>query len=137
MTQQLPERAKALLDAPEFATIATIDPDGQPHLSVVWIGRDGDDVLVSTTVGRRKHRNLVRDPRVSVLVYPKSDPHHFVSIQGSATLTEEPADPAVRALIDRFAREYKGLERYTADDATGATRVTVRIRPEKVVVYGG
>jgi Pyridoxamine 5'-phosphate oxidase len=47
----LPDGAKRLLDSPEFATVATLEPDGRPHLSVVWMGRDGDDILFSTIRG--------------------------------------------------------------------------------------
>ena len=71
MSIVLPEAVSSILDAPEFATIATIQTDGQPQLSVVWVERDGDDVLMSTVTGRQKHRNLVRDPRATVLMYPK------------------------------------------------------------------
>jgi len=51
MARTLSHSAKALFDSPEHATIATIEPDGQPQLSVVWVGRDGDDILVSTVEG--------------------------------------------------------------------------------------
>ena len=74
MSATIPDLARVWLDAPEYATIATIQPDGSPQLSVVWVERDGDDLLVSTIEGRRKHANLVRDPRATVLVYPASCP---------------------------------------------------------------
>ena len=74
MPQTLSDPARELLDSAEFATIATINPDGQPQLSVVWCKVDGNDVLVSTFKGRRKHLNLERDPRATVLVSPRSDP---------------------------------------------------------------
>lgn len=61
-------------DNPVFATLATIQPDGSPQLSVVWIKRDGDDLLFSTVVGRRKERNLSRDPRVTVMINPQTRP---------------------------------------------------------------
>lgn len=72
MSVSLPQQAKTWIDEHEFATIATIQPDGQPQLSVVWVSYDGDDLLVSTVKGRRKHLNLERDPRVTVLVYPRA-----------------------------------------------------------------
>ena len=50
----LPERAHELIDGKNFATVATILPDGGPQASVVWVKRDGDDVLYSTVRGRRK-----------------------------------------------------------------------------------
>ena len=125
----LPDDAKAMLDAPEFATIATLNPDGQPQLSVVWIERDGDEVLVSTIKGRQKHRNIARDPKVTVLVFPKDNPYAYTEIRGTATMTEEGG----RELIDRLCLAYTGGDRYTGDDDTDNVRVVVRITPTKVV----
>ena len=126
----LPDSVKPWFDAPEFAVIATVLPNGSPQQSVVWIERDGDDLLVSTVKGRRKHLNLERDPRVSLLVYPRENPYSYVEIRGTATMTEEGG----RELIDRLCRRYTGAERYTMDDGTDNVRVVVRIRPEKVVL---
>ena len=128
----LPDDAKALFDAPEFATIATVLPDGRPHLSVVWIERDGDDLLVSTIKGRRKYLNMERDPRVTVLVSPRDAPYSYVEVRGTATMTEEGG----RELIDRLSFQYRGVYPYPADDGTDNVRVVVRITPEKVVNYG-
>ena len=83
----LPDAAKALFDATEFVTLATVQPDGQPQLSVVWVERDGDDLLMSTTTNRQKHRNLERDPRASVLLYPKDNPYSYVEVRGTVTMT--------------------------------------------------
>jgi PPOX class probable F420-dependent enzyme len=130
MNVRLPEAVLAILDAPEFATLATIQPDGQPQLSVVWVARDGDDLLISTVAGRRKHLNLVRDPRATVLVYPKANPYSYVEVRGTVTLTEEGG----RALIDRLNVEYTGGDRYTGDDGSENVRVVVRLTPTKVVV---
>jgi PPOX class probable F420-dependent enzyme len=128
----IPEKAYPWIDGPEFATIGTVNPDGRLHLSVVWVERDGDDVLVSTVKGRRKHLNLERDPRVTVLVSPKADPYTYVEVRGTATMTEEGG----RELIDRLNAKYRGTDRYVADDGTDNVRVVVRIRPDKVVVRG-
>jgi PPOX class probable F420-dependent enzyme len=127
----LSDEAKALFDAPEFATIATIEPDGRPQLSVVWIERDGDDLLVSTVKGRRKHLNIEKDPRVTVLVFPKDSPYSYVEVRGSAAMTEAGG----RELIDRLGNQYMGWDRYPGDDETDNVRVVVRITPEKVVVH--
>lgn len=126
----LPDLARGWFDSAEFAVIATLLPSGQPHQSVVWVERDGDEILVSTVKGRRKHLNIERDPRVSVLVYPASNPYSYVEIRGTATMTEEGS----RDLIDRLCHRYTGAERYTMDDGTDNVRVVVRIRPEKVVL---
>lgn len=127
----LPEKALAWIDDHEFATIATVMPDGRPQLSVVWIARDGDDLLVSTVKGRRKHLNLERDPRATVLVYPKESPYTYVEVRGTAVMTEEGG----RELIDRLNEAYHpGAGRYTGDDGTDNERVVVRITPDKVVL---
>ena len=129
---EIPEQARHLLDDPEFATLATVNPDGQPQLSVVWVARDGDDVLVSTVAGRQKHRNLVANPRVSLLVYPRENPYTYLEVRGTATMTEVGG----RELIDRLNEQYTGTGRYTGDDGTDNVRVVVRITPQRVVLQG-
>jgi PPOX class probable F420-dependent enzyme len=126
----LPEAAKALFDAAEFVTLATVQPDGQPQLSVVWVERDGDDLLMSTTTNRQKHRNLEGDPRATVLLYPKDNPYSYVEVRGSVSMTEQGG----RELIDRLNQKYMGTPRYTWDDGTDNVRVVVRLSPTKVNV---
>ncbi|MGW1224230.1 PPOX class F420-dependent oxidoreductase [Streptomyces sp. NPDC001478] len=131
MTAALSEELKALLDSPVFVTVATIQPDGSPQVSPVWVKRDGEDVLISTTTGRRKERNLARDPRVSVVVQPFDAPYTYAEIRGTATLTTEGG----QALIDELSLKYTGKPyaefNPSADD--DAPRVVVRITPRKVV----
>lgn len=124
------DNARALLDKPkQFATISTIEPDGQPQSSVVWFERDGDDLLISTVEGCRKHCNLVRDSRCTVLVYDMDQPYNYVEVRGHVELTREGG----RELIDKFAGAYQGWDRYPADDGTDNVRVVVRVIPDKVV----
>lgn len=131
MAAEFSDELKRILDGPVFATVATLQPDGSPQLSVVWVKRDGDDVLISTTVGRRKEANLRRDPRVTVLVNPADAPYTYAEIRGTATLSTEGGDE----LIDELSRKYTG-KRY-ADFNPGADqdgqRVVVRVRAAKVV----
>ena len=131
MTTTLSDAAKAWFDSAEFATLATIEPDGRPQLSVVWVSRDGDDILVSTVEGRRKHRNLLADPRCTVLLYPKDSPYAYVEVRGTASLTREGG----RELIDEHSHKYRGTDRYPGDDGTDNVRVVVRITPDKVIHY--
>lgn len=126
----LPDQAKALLDTPEFATVATIEPDGQPHLSVIWLGRDGDDILFSTTRGRRKTDNLERDPRATVLVYPKDNPYSYLEVRGTVTLEDDPD----QAYIEVMSQKYLGKAYPWRDDSE--QRVVVRVTPTKVVWHG-
>ena len=78
----LNEEIRRLLDGRHYAVLATINPDGGPQTSAMWVGREGDDVLMSTVVGRRKYRNLERDPRASVTILDSDDPDMYVELRG-------------------------------------------------------
>ncbi len=132
MAETLTDDQKALFDAKHFATIATINPDGQPQLSVVWCKTDGNDILVSTVEGRRKHLNLERDNRVSILVQLAENPYTYVEVRGTAEMTRKGG----RELIDQLAYEYMGADRYPADDNTDNIRIIVRITPERIIARG-
>ncbi len=128
MTAQLSDQAKALIDGKAFAVVATVQPDGSPQASVVWVRRDGDDLLFSTTEGRRKHLNLLRDPRVSLVVNPAESPYTYLEVRGEVTLTREGG----RELIDELALKYRGEETYRFDGPDDV-RVVVRLTPRKVI----
>ncbi|MFI0943829.1 PPOX class F420-dependent oxidoreductase [Streptomyces sp. NPDC021020] len=124
---QLSDNARALFDAKTYATVATVEPDGTPQLSVVWVARDGDDVLFSTTRDRRKARNLARNARVTVLATPEGNPFAYVEIRGTATVTED----GDRSFVDSVSRKYTGAP--YSNDGPDAVRVIVRVSPERVV----
>lgn len=124
----LSELARDLIDGANFATVATIQPAGGPQSSVVWIKRDGDDVLFSTIKGRRKYANLINDPRVSVLVIDAADPYRYAEVRGTASISD---DPQAR-LIEELAVKYTGD---SFGSRPGERRVIVRVRPERVVTY--
>lgn len=122
------EDAKRLLNEPEYAVLATVEPDGRPQLSVVWVARSHDDVLISTVRGRRKEVNLRRDPRATLLVYPADDPQEYVEVRGSVTVEDDPTGSLIQAL----SHKYTGGP-YTEDEGTDHERVILRLRPEYVV----
>ncbi|WP_432001470.1 PPOX class F420-dependent oxidoreductase [Streptomyces sioyaensis] len=131
MTSTLSDDLKKLLDSPVFVTVATIQPDGSPQLSPVWVKRDGDDLLFSTTVGRRKEANIRRDPRVSVLIQPFDAPYTYAEVRGSASLTTEGGQQLIDELSQKYTgKPYADFNPAAADDAP---RVVVRITPRKVV----
>lgn len=125
------DELKKVLDSPVFVTIATLQPDGSPQVSPVWVKRDGEELLVSTTVDRRKTRNLRRDPRVTVVVQPADAPYTYAEIRGTADLTTEGG----QALIDELAQKYvgKNYAEFNPQAHQDAERVVVRISPRKVV----
>ena len=68
MAITLSDEVKALLDGPNFAHFATLIPDGSPQSVPVWVGREGDRILICTGEGSLKAKNTRRDPRVALSV---------------------------------------------------------------------
>ncbi|MFI5934679.1 TIGR03618 family F420-dependent PPOX class oxidoreductase [Actinoplanes sp. NPDC051494] len=119
---------RELLDRPEFAVLATAEPDGVAQLSVMWLARDGDSLVMATKGGRRKVANIRRDPRVTVLVHDRSRPTRYVEIRGTARVTGEDADQ----LVDALAVSYTGADHVRGTVEQEAGRVVVRITPTRV-----
>jgi PPOX class probable F420-dependent enzyme len=125
MTVNLNDVARAVLDGPHVATIATSNVDGRPQSSVIFVKRDGDTVLFSTIKGRLKTRNMTRDPRISLLVRD-TDTGRYVEIRGTVDITEDPEKSLLYEMYDRYMGGAAPPPEPEAD------RLIVRITPEKV-----
>ena len=110
-----------LLDGRNYAVLATLNADGSPQTSAMWVGRDGNDLLMSTLQGRLKYRNMLRDPRVSVTVHDAADPENYVELRGRAMITPDPGG----RLDNRLSWKYDGKDK--DPDPPGAVRVVVRV----------
>jgi PPOX class probable F420-dependent enzyme len=124
---RLTEQAKALLDGKNFASVATLMPDGSPQVAPVWVDRDGDIVVLNATVSRQRSKNLKRDPRVALCVFDQANPYSKVLIRGKAVeITKKGAEEH----IDKLSMKYHGrkYDYHHADDP----RVIIRIQPEHV-----
>lgn len=128
----LPEDLKAVLDGPNFAHLTTLDPDGAPQTSAMWVTTDGDDIIFNTAEGRRKWRNLQHDPRVAVSISPDGEPYRNWSIQGR--VSEMRTSDGV-AVIDALAQKYLGEPTYPWL-TPGMVRVTVVVEPTRVAAKG-
>ena len=123
------DATRKLLDGKNYAVLATVNADGSPQTSAMWVGRDGDDLLFSTVEGRVKHRNMLRDPRVSVTVLDGEDPENYVELRGRVTMT-----PDIGRQVDtRLSWKYDGKD--PGQDRPGAVRVVVRMVVDKVTGY--
>ena len=125
----LNDEIRRLLDGRHYAVLATLNPDGGPQTSAMWVGRDGDDVLFSTVAGRRKHRNLERDPRASVSVLDADDPENYVELRGRVTITEDVG----RVFDTKLSWKYDGRD--PEPDAPGAVRLILRMTVDKATGY--
>ena len=130
MAIPLSEATRALTDGKNYAVLATINADGSPQTSVMWVGRDGDDLLFSTVEGRRKHRNMLRDPRVSVSVIDSADPENYVELRGRVSMTPDIG----RQLDTQLSWKYDGRD--PGEDRPGAVRVVVRLTVERAAGRG-
>lgn len=124
---ELGEGVRKLFDDPNYATVTSLNADGSPQSTVVWVRTDGDDVLFSTVKGRRKSRNFERDPRTSILVIDPDNPYRYAEVRGTVALEDDPTG----ALIQELAHKYTGQPWV---DQPGTERLIVRIRPEKVTL---
>jgi PPOX class probable F420-dependent enzyme len=127
----IPDSHADLLSKKGFAHIATLQPDGAPQLSVVWFDWDGEHLLFSSKLDRRKLRNLRRDPRLSVLITDPESPYRYLEIRGRV----ERMDPDSQAeLADVLSQKYVGRPFDVPRPDEGRMRVAVR--PERARAYG-
>ena len=124
----IPESERDLFDKKTFAHVATVMPDGTPHVTPVWIDYDSasNRVLVNTERDRQKEVNVRRNPKVGLSMTDPDDPYRRLSIMGEVDgITTEGA----RNHIDELSRRYTG-EDYA--NPIGTERVILEIRPDRV-----
>jgi PPOX class probable F420-dependent enzyme len=106
---RLSEKTKKLIDGKNFASVATIMPDGSPQVAPVWVDRDSDTIILNATESRQRTRNLKRDPRLAITIYDENNPYSNVSIRGKALdITQEGAEEH----IDKMNMKYHGKPKY-------------------------
>jgi PPOX class probable F420-dependent enzyme len=113
-----------------FAFLGTIMKDGRPQVSPIWIDIDDNNniILFNTAQGRIKHKNISRDPRVSLSLVDKDNPYSMVTIQG--TVIEQTTIGADEH-IDKLAKKYLNIDRYPSHSPS-IKRVICKIKPEKM-----
>ena len=131
VTIELNDAARELLDDVNPAVLATVNPDGSPQTSVVWVARDGDDLLISSAAGRRKVTNVERDARVSLTVYDRVNPLRYLEVRGTATVAEDPGRKLAIALAEQY--EGPGAGQEYLELPPDVVRVVVRISPRRLV----
>ena len=123
---ELTETQVNLLRGKAFAAVATLQPDGTPQTSIVWVDTDGEHVIFNTTNARAKGRHLRRDPRVSVAIFDPAEPYAYFEVEGTATLVVDGADEH----INKLSQKYRGADFHTPQD-----RVIVKVTPKRIFDY--
>jgi PPOX class probable F420-dependent enzyme len=101
----LPEEVKQLIDRPNFVHLATLMPDGSPHAAPVWMGREGDHIVICTSESSVKGKNTKRDDRVALSIVDFDNPYEEAQIRGR--VIERRPDPDFK-ILDAISQKYIG-----------------------------
>ena len=126
---------RAFLEEKHFAVVGTKNPDGSPHLAVMWYLVEGEDIVVNSAQGRVKDRNLAADPRMSVLV---ADGYRWIRIDGRATIEHDQtiAHADIRRLAARYYEDERKVEEAMKNNFSKQHRITYRLLLRRVASEG-
>jgi PPOX class probable F420-dependent enzyme len=132
MNKQLPQDYLDLFEKRALAHLATVMPDGSPHVTPVWVDYDGEHIRVNSAAGRQKDRNMEERPQVALDIVDPDNLYRYLGLRGRVVeITEEGAD----AHIDKLSYKYTGQESY-AGRTPGEVRRIYKIAPEHVFGMG-
>jgi PPOX class probable F420-dependent enzyme len=127
---KLTDSARKLLEGKNLLYLGTVNRDGSPHITPVWVDTDGTHVLVNTAVGRVKQKNVTRDPRVTLAMNTPTDFYDVALIKGR--VIEQITGPQADKHIDKMAKKYIDKDVYPWHNEK-EKRVILKILPERVV----
>jgi PPOX class probable F420-dependent enzyme len=136
MSVELSGAALGLLESDAVATVATINADGSPHLTLAWVGVEDGEIVLGTLDDQRKLRNLRRDPRIALTI--QSDRinawglREYLVLEGTARITEGGA----AALLQHLARTYIGPDAIFPAMPDPPPGFVTRVRVERVSGIG-
>ena len=134
MHLQLSDDVRTFLEEARFAVLATVNANGSPQQTVMWYELRGDTIVMNTRRGRKKDRNLIRDPRVSLCI---EDGFRYVTLEGSIEMVDDPAtgQADIAALARRYHNAAKA-EQMVRDEFAFQERVTLLLHVERADVHG-
>jgi PPOX class probable F420-dependent enzyme len=133
--QPIPRSHVDLLARQVCGVFTTLGQDGQPESSLVWVDLDRECALVNTTLERQKGRNILRNPKVSLLVVDPENTSRFVQIRGDAELVTEGAHEHLNGLARKYT-DHPAYYGYLFPEAQRLreTRVICRIHPRRITL---
>ncbi|MGI8571126.1 MAG: PPOX class F420-dependent oxidoreductase [Solirubrobacteraceae bacterium] len=124
--------ARAVIESDHLAHLVTLNPDGTPHVTIAWLGLDGDEIVIASLRWFRKLRNIQRDPRVSVsmegLALHRIGLREYLVVYGTARIEEGGAADLLR----RLARVYIGPDTTFPPDQDPPPGWITRITPKRL-----
>jgi PPOX class probable F420-dependent enzyme len=128
----IPDSHADLFNKKAFGNLATLNADGTPQVTPIWVDREGEFLLFNSARGRLKDRNVRRNPHVAIAISDPDNPYRYLEIRGQVVeITEAGAD----AHIDKLAKKYLGVDTYPHRQP-GEVRVMYRVKPERVSKMG-
>jgi len=127
---KLDPKVMKFLEGKNFGFLGTVSKDGSPHVAPVWVDTDGDYIYVNTAVGRVKHMNVKRDPRVGLSVSDQTNAYKRVSLKGRVVdlVVGNKADDH----IDHLAQKYTGAKKYNKS-SPDEKRMIMKIKVDKII----
>ena len=103
---KIADSARAVIESGQLAHFVTINRDGSPHVTIVWVGLEGDDVVIGKLNPDRKVANIRRDPRVSFSMEAPTGAQYgmknYLVVEGTARVTEGGAPELLQELAQRY-----------------------------------
>jgi PPOX class probable F420-dependent enzyme len=103
---RIPDSARAVLESNALGHLVTLNPDGSPQVSVIWVGLDGDEIVAAHIPNNRKVKNIRRDGRVALTletdVVNEMGLAEYLVITGTARITEGGAADVLRKLAKTY-----------------------------------
>jgi PPOX class probable F420-dependent enzyme len=135
MSLPIPDSHLDLLNRPVHGVLTTLMPDGQPQSSLVWCDYDGECARVNTTAQRQKGRNMLANPKVSLLIVDPDDTSRYLEIRGEVELIEAGA----LEHLDQITRQYTCHPQYygyiyPVEQKERETRLICRIHARKITL---
>ncbi len=128
----IPQQYQDLFQKKAFAALATVNADGTPQVTPVWVDFDGAHIRFNTARGRVKDKNLARHPKVAMAIIDPDNPYRYLRVLGRVVeATEQSADQH----IDVLAKKYLGKDKYPFRQP-GEVRVLYKVLPERVTGNG-
>ena len=125
------EEIAEFLKLPLLSNLATLRPDGSPHLAPVWHLYDGERLLILSSPSSVKVGNLRGDPRIGISIPRETEPHGFVQVNGTAQLSEEWDRQVLWDMSINYQGEEEG-KRYAEETYRSMEFVLIAITPGKM-----